>query len=139
MFVDAGGLKVDFIDDGHDFEIVFEGEIDVGEGLRLHALRRVHNEKRALAGGKGAGDFIGEIHMPGRVDEVEFVLLSVEGGIVHSHGRKFDRNPALALDVHAVEKLFLHIALRDLSRQFHDAVGDRALAVVDVSDNAKIS
>ncbi len=40
-FLDLRRLQIDFIDDGHDFEIVFEREIHVGKRLRFDALRRV--------------------------------------------------------------------------------------------------
>ena len=77
--------------------------------------------------------------MAGGVDEVELVLLPVEGGVVHPHGRELDGDAALALDVHAVEELLLHVALAHLPRELHDAVGDRRFAVVDVGNDAEIS
>ena len=52
--IDIGGGQVDFVDDRHDFEIVIEGQVDVGQGLRLDALRGVHDQQRALAGGQAA-------------------------------------------------------------------------------------
>ena len=63
--------------------------------------------------------------MAGRVDEVELVLLPVEGGVVHADGGEFDGDAALPFDVHRVEELLLHVALGDLPRELHDAVGDR--------------
>ena len=38
---DVGALEVDLVDDGDDFEAVIDGEIGVGERLRLDALRGV--------------------------------------------------------------------------------------------------
>ena len=131
--------EVDLVDDGHDLEVVFEGEVDVGERLRLDALRRVDDEDGALARGKRTGDLVGEVDVAGGVDEVELVLLPVFGGVVHAHGRELDGDAALALEVHRVEQLRLHIALGYLPREFHEAVGDGAFAVVDVRDDAKIS
>ena len=54
-------------------------------------------------------------------------------------GRKFDGDPYCVIPEEiAVQKLFLHVPLAHLSRQLHDAVGDGALAVVDVRDDTKI-
>ena len=64
----VGGGQVDLVDDGQDLQIVFQGEIDVRERLRLDALRRVHDEDRTLARGERARDLIGEVHVSRRVD-----------------------------------------------------------------------
>ena len=42
--------QVDLVDDRDDLEVVVGGEVGVGERLRLHALRRIDQEQRALAG-----------------------------------------------------------------------------------------
>ena len=132
-------MQVDLIDDGNEFEVVFKRKVDVCKRLRLHALRRVHHDERALARGERATDFVREIDVPGRIDEVELVFIAVERGIEHSHGREFDGDAPLAFDIHRIEELFLHIALAHLSGKLHDAVGNRALPVVDVRDDAEIA
>ena len=72
-----GGGQVDLVDDGDKLQIVLVGQVDVGERLRLDALRGVHDQQRALAGGERAGDLVGEVDMAGRVDQVELILLPV--------------------------------------------------------------
>ena len=54
-------------------------EVDVGERLRLDALRGVDDEDRALAGLQAVADLVGEVDVAGRVDEVEPVRLAVLG------------------------------------------------------------
>ena len=51
--------------------------VDVGERLRLDALGGVDDQERALDGGERAGDFVGEVDVAGRVDQVEDVGLAV--------------------------------------------------------------
>ena len=75
--VGLGAGQVDLVDDGDEFEIVLDGEIGVGERLRLDALRGVDDEQRALAGRKRARDLVREIDVAGRVDQVEDVVLAV--------------------------------------------------------------
>ena len=75
--LDVGGGQVDLVDDGDDFEAVVDGEIGVGQGLRLDALRCVDDQQRALAGGERARDLVAEVDVAGRVDEVELVGLAV--------------------------------------------------------------
>src|SRR3546814_3777543 len=48
--VDVGRGQVDLVDDRNDLVIVLDRLIDVGERLRLHPLRGVDDEQRALAG-----------------------------------------------------------------------------------------
>ena len=76
--------------------------------------------------------------MAGGVDKVELVFLAVVGLIAHTHGLAFDRDAALALDVHRVEELGLHIALGDGARHLEDAVGKRRFPMVDMGDNGEV-
>ena len=59
--VGVGGGKVDLVHRGDDREVVLEGEVAVGEGLRLDALRGVDEEQRAFAGGQAARDLVPEV------------------------------------------------------------------------------
>ena len=72
-----GAGQVDLVDDRDDVEVVLQRQIEVGQRLRLDALRRVHDQDRALAGGQAARDLVGEVHVARRVDQVELVLFAV--------------------------------------------------------------
>ena len=75
-FLGLRARQVDLVDDGNDLEVVLDGEIRIGQRLRLDALRRVDEQQRAFARGQRPRDFVGEIDVPRRVDEVEDVLLA---------------------------------------------------------------
>ena len=107
--------------------------------LRLDSLRGVHDEQRSFARGKRPRDFVGEVHMPGRVHEVELVLLSIPRLVHHPHGMRLDGDAALALEVHRVEKLLLRFALLDRAGEFEQPIGKRGLTVIDMSDDAEIA
>jgi hypothetical protein len=47
----------------------------------------------------------------GCVHQVEFIGLPVLGRVIQADGLRLDRDPALALDVHVVEHLRLHLTL----------------------------
>jgi len=51
----------------------------------------------------------------------------------------FDRDPALALEVHRVEHLVFHLTHRHRPRELEQPVGKRRLAVVDMGDDAEVS
>ncbi len=136
---DVGAGEIDFVDDGDDFEAVVDGEVGVGEGLGLDALGGIDDEQRAFAGGEGAGDFVGEVDVAGRVDEVELVDLAVFGRIHHADGVGFDGDAALALEVHGVEDLGLHLARGQRAGELEQAVGERGLPVIDVRDDREIA
>ena len=92
-------------------EIVARREKRVRDGLRFHALARVHDQQRAFARRKRARDFVGKIHVSRRVDQIQPVLVPVLGGVVKSNALGLDRDAALALQVHRIEQLRLHFAL----------------------------
>ncbi len=132
--VGVGGGEVDLVDDGDDLVVVLDRLVDVGEGLRLDPLGGVDDEEGAFAGGQRARDFVGEVDVAGRVHQVELVALPVE-----PHRLRLDGDPALALDVHAVEQLLLHLALGEAARRLDQPVGKRRLAVVDMRDDAEVA
>ena len=76
LFANPLGLgrgQIDLIDDRNDFEIVIQGEIRIRKSLRFDTLRSVHHQQRSFAGLQAARDFVGEIHVTRRIDEVELV------------------------------------------------------------------
>ena len=122
-----------------DFEAVADGEVGVGEGLRLDPLGGVDDQQRAFAGCERARDFIGEVNVAGRVDEVELVGDAVVRLVHHADGVRLDGDAALAFEVHGVEHLGLHFALSQGAGQLQQAVAQGAFAVVDVRDDREIA
>ena len=114
------------------------GEVGVRKRLRLHALARVHDEQRALAGGQRAADLVVEVHVARRVNEVERILLAVSGLVREADGAGLYRYAALFFEIHVVEDLALHLAGLDGPAELYEPVRERALAVVDVGDYAEI-
>jgi len=50
--VRVGGGQVDFVEDGDNFQIVFQGQVDIGQGLGFNPLAGVHDEQCSFAGGE---------------------------------------------------------------------------------------
>ena len=71
---DVGVRQIDLVDDRNNRQPLFVGEMHVRHGLRFHALRRIDDQERAFARGQRARNFIGEIDMPGRIEQVEPVF-----------------------------------------------------------------
>src|SRR5690606_16688858 len=99
------GRQVDLVDDGHDLEALLDGGVAVRDALRLDALARVDDEERAFARGEGARDFVREVDVARRVDDVELVGLAVARGVLERDALRLDRDAALALEIHRVEHL----------------------------------
>ena len=59
--------------DGQDRQVVVERHVEVRERLRLDPLGRVDQQERPLAGREAARDLVGEVDVPGRVDQVHAV------------------------------------------------------------------
>ena len=134
-----GSRKVDLVDQRDDLQVGVHGHHRVGHRLRLDALRGVDHQDGSFARSQRTAHLVGEVDMARRVDQVELVGLAVVGRVVHAHSLAFDGDAALALDVHAVEQLLLHIALRHGAGQFQHAIGQRRFAVVDVRDDGEVS
>ena len=134
-----GGGKVDLVQDHDDLVVGVDGLVDVGQRLRLDALRGVDDEQRALAGAERARDLVGEVDMAGRVDQVEDVVLAIVGAVVEAHGLRLDGDAALLLDVHVVEHLLGHLAQFQPAGGLDQPVGERRLAMVDMGDDGEIA
>jgi hypothetical protein len=50
---------------------MLQGQVEIGQGLGLDPLTGVDQQQGALAGSQGAGDFVGEIDVTRRVDQVQ--------------------------------------------------------------------
>ena len=134
-----GGGEVDLVDHGDDLVVVLDRLVDIGERLRLDALRRVDDEQRALAGGEAARDFIGEVDMAGRVHEVELIGLAIARGVVEAHGLRLDGDAALLLNVHIIKHLLGHLAVGQPPAMLDQPVGEGRLAMVDMGNDAEIA
>src|SRR5437899_2883148 len=93
--VGLGAGEIDLVEHRDDLEPRVQGEKQVGDRLGLDALRRIDHEDRSLARGQGARDLIGEVHMPGGVDQIQLVQLAVPGVVAHPHGVQLDGDAAL--------------------------------------------
>ena len=116
-----------------------EGVIDVRQRLRLDPLARVDHQERALACGERPRHLVGEVDVAGRVHEVEDIGLAVLGPVFEPHRLRLDGDAALALDVHGIEHLLDHVALRHRPGLLDEPVGERRLAMVDMGDDREVS
>ena len=131
--------QVDLIDGGHDIQVGVHGERRVGDGLRLDALGGIHHKDGTLAGGKRTRDLIGKVHVARRIDQVELIRLAIVGVIGDANGIGLDRDAALALNIHGIEQLRLHVALVDGMGELEDAVTNRGLAMVNVRNDREVA
>ena len=137
--LDVGRRQVDLVEHRHHFQALLDRRVAVGHRLRLDALRRVHHQQRALAGGQRPAHLVTEVDVAGRIDEVELVDLPVTRLVWQRHRLGLDRDATLALDRVVVEHLRFHLARGEATAQLDDAVGQRGLAVIDVGDDGKIA
>ena len=137
-FVGPGVDHVDLVQDRHDFQMGIDGRVGVRHRLGFDSLRGVDQQQGPFAAGQTARHFVMEIDVPRRVDQVHLVDDAVVR-IAHRDGASLDRDAPLALQVHVVEHLIAHLALAQRVGLFQQAVGQRALAVVDVRDDAVVA
>ena len=131
--------QIDLVDHRNDLQIVVQRQVRIRQRLRFHALRRVHHQQRALAGLQAARNLVGEIDVARRVDEVQLIHLAVVGAIVQAHGVGLDGDAALALQIHGVEHLLHHFALRQSAGGLQQTIRQRGFAVVDMRNDREIA
>ena len=137
--VGLGRGQVDLVQHRHDGDALLGRRVAVGDRLRLDSLRRVDDEQRAFAGGERARHLVGEVDVARRVDQVEVVDAAVARRVGERRRLRLDRDPALALEVHRVQHLGLHLPVGEAAASLDEAVRERRLAVVDVRDDGKVA
>jgi len=65
--------------------------------------------------------------------------LIVLGCVIHADRGGLDRDTFLAFQIHGVEHLRGHVAFRDCAGELEQAVGKRRFAMINMSNNTKIS
>ena len=77
--------------------------------------------------------------MTGCVDEGKEIFISLCIQVGHGDRITLSRNPPFTPQIHGIEQLFLHLSLHHSLGAFEQSIGQSCLAVIDVSDDAKIS
>ena len=131
--------KVNFINDREHVQVMVQGQIHIGQCLGLYALGCIHHQHRAVTGRKAAGYLIVKVYVSGGVDKVENVFIPILCLIYGADRLGFDGNPALPLQIHIVQYLFLHLPAGQQAGFLNDTVSQGGLAVVDVCYDTKIS
>ncbi len=117
---------------------MIQRQIYVRQRLGLDALRRIHHKDCAVTGCQTAAHLIVKIHMPGRVDQIEHILIAILGIVDNTHRLGLDRDTALPLQLHVVQHLRLHLPAGQQSRLFYDSVRQRRFTVIDMRYDTKI-
>jgi hypothetical protein len=77
--------------------------------------------------------------MARRVDQVERVAVAVRCTVFEAHGVGLDGDAALALDIHRIEQLLLHVAVGHGAGGLDQPVGQGGFPVVDMGDDGEIA
>ena len=111
----------------------------VGNCLRFDALRSVDNEQRAFARGERARNLVRKIDVARRVDQIQAIGVAIFGLVMEANAFRLDGDAAFAFQVHGIENLRRHFALREAARHLNQTIGKCGLAVIDMRDDAEIS
>ena len=131
------GGQGNFIDDWNNNQVCLHGEVEIRDGLGLDALGGVDHQEGALAAHQRAAHLVGEVDVPGSVDQVQFVLLPVTLKL-HRDGASLDRDSTSSFKFHVVQELILHFAFGYRPRVFEHAISQRTFAMIDVCNYAEI-
>ena len=133
--VGVGLRQVHLVEDRDHLDAQLERGIAVRDRLRLDPLAGVDDEERALAGRQRPADLVREVDVPGGIDQVELVSAAVARDVLERGGLRLDGDAALALELHRIEHLRFHLAVRETAAALNQTIGEGRFAVVDVSDD----
>ncbi len=142
LILDAVDLRrgqVDFVDDRDDVQVVLHGQIEVGQGLGFDPLAGVHEQQGPFAGGQGAGDLVGKIHVARGVDQIQVVAPAILGLVGQADCLALDGDAPFALDIHGVQDLILEIPGRHDVRGLDQAIREGRFPVIDMGDDAEVA
>ena len=77
--------------------------------------------------------------MSRRIDEIEFVYLTVLSFVVQRYALRLDRDTALSLQVHGIENLLGHLAICETTTGLYKPVRKRGLAVIYMCNDREIT
>ena len=135
--VGIGPNAIHLVDEGHARHVVLVGLTPDGLGLRLHAMHGVEDHQSAIQDAQRSLDLGREVHVSGRVDDVDAAVPPVARG-----GRRHDGDAALTLlrhPVHLGRAIVNDANAMDASRIEEDALGRGRLAGIDVGDDADVA
>jgi hypothetical protein len=93
------------IGSGRMGDVAFTQDTDVGEGWCLNVSAGIQDEQRSLARDKTAARLITEIHIAGRIHNVQDVILAVLLLIIQAHDFRSNGYAGLFLDIRIIEHL----------------------------------
>ncbi len=137
--VGVGGRQVDLVQHRDHLDAKVDRGVAVGHRLRLHTLRGVDHQQRALAGGQRAADLVGKIDVARGIDQVQAVNLAILRLVGQCSGLRLDGDAAFLFQIHGIEHLRFHLALGQAAAKLDQTVGQRGLAVVDMGNDGKIA
>ena len=127
------------VEHGQHFHAQIQRRVAIGYGLRFHTLRGINHQQSPFTGRERARYFIGEVHVAGRVDQVQVVDLAILGLVVQGRRLGLDGDAPLLFDVHGVEHLGGHLTLAQATAVLDQAIGQCGLAVIDVGDDGEVA
>ena len=133
-----GCWQVNLIDNWNDFQIMFNCQIGICQGLSFNALRSIDNQNCPLTGCQTSGHFIVKVHVSRRINQVKHIGFPVFCLIIQADSTSFDGNTPFPFDVHIVQNLFFHVPLCNRKSLFENPVCQCGFSVVNMGDNAKI-
>ena len=134
---EVGAGAVELVDEAEARHAVPVGLAPDRLRLGLDAGHAVEHDDRAVEHAQAALDLDGEVHVPGRIDDVD-AMIAPEGG----RRGGGDGDAALLLLRHPVHRGCALVDLADLVDLLgveEDPLGDRGLAGVDVGNDADVA
>ena len=114
---------------------MIQGQIYIGQCLRLDSLRSVNNQQRTFAGSQTARDLVRKVDMPRSVDQIQHISFTILCNIVQANRLGLDRDAAFTFQLHLVEQLVFHLAGGNRTGNLDQAISQCRFAMINMGNN----
>ncbi len=119
-------------------QVMIQGQINIGQRLRLDSLGSIHHQDGPVTGSQTAAHFIVKIHMAGRINQVKDIFVAIFGLIDDAYRLGFNGNTPFPFQIHIIKHLGLHLPAGQKSCLLYNPVRQGGLAMVYMGNNTKI-
>ncbi len=137
--VRVGLGQIHLVQYGQYLQPLLDSGVTIRDRLRLYALSGVYHQKSAFTGRQRSRYLVTEVDVPGRINEVQLIGFAIIGLVMQGDALRLDGDAPLTLQIHGVEHLGLHLAIRKPATALDQSIREGRLAMIDMSDDGKIT
>src|ERR1035441_4996489 len=137
-FFGIGTRQIYLIQHRNYLQIILQSQVKIRDSLGLNPLCSINYKQGTFAGGNGTGDLIREINMAWSINEIQDIMMPIQG-IIHLDSVALDGDAPFSFNIHVIKHLCLRIAGGNGLGKFQKSVSQGTLPMVNMCYNTKVT